>query len=170
MISCTAISFSQGIDCKYLSTIIYLKVNPEINEEIRRFFRLKKQRKGSSVNLSISDKVAFWDIAPFKEEITDTLEKYGLTQEILKNESLYEQKYGFETITQVNLSKILPKSEGPLKVYFSKPVGNTLIVEITNIEYKSNLPLRFGKGFRILFFFSEEGLIEGVRTSTAIYN
>ena len=170
MIFCTTISFTQEIDCKYLSTIIYLKVNPEINEEIRQFFRLKKQRKGSSVSLNISDKIVFWDIEPFKEDIAETLEPYGLTQDVLKDESLYEQKFGFETITQVSLSQILPKSESPLKVYFSKPVGNTLIVEITNIEYKSNLQVRFGKGFRILFLFNDEDLIEAVHTSTSIYN
>ena len=98
------------------------------------------------------------------------MEPYGLTQDVLKDESLYEQKFGFETITQVSLSQILPKSESPLKVYFSKPVGNTLIVEITNIEYKSNLQVRFGKGFRILFLFNDEDLIEAVHTSTSIYN
>ncbi len=167
---CSSTSFSQEIDCNYLSSIIYLKVNHEINDQIRQFFRIKPKRKGDDLNFSVSNKIIFWDIEPFKKDIFEIWQNYGFQSETLKEEGGYRQKYSFETFTNDNLNKILPKNEESLHLYFSRPIGNTLIVEITNIGLDDNLSIRFGKGFRILFFFNDEGLVERVFSSTFVYN
>lgn len=158
----------QELDNKYLLSIIYLRSNLEINKEIKEFFKKDISKKAKYVPFHISDEITFIDIETFKDSILEFDDEFDAG--ILETKGVFEKQYGFKTYKLEILKNLLPVSAGDLTLYFSKPIGNTLVMELTNFHMSANSGIKFGKGFRIIFQFNERGTIENVYKKTFIYN
>jgi len=159
---------SQEIDNKYLLSIIYLRSNLEINKEIKEFFKKDISKNAKYVPFHISNEICYIDIEIFKDSILEFDSKFDAAIIVSKRD--FEKEYGFTTFKLEILKNLLPVSDGDLTLYFSKPIGNILVMEFTNFHMSANSGIKFGKGFRILFQFNERGTIENVYRKTFIYN
>ncbi len=155
----------QELDNKYLLSIIYLKSNTEINKEIKAFFKKDIPKNVKNVPFHVSDEIIFLDIETFKDSLLEFYDNIDTI--ILESQRAFEEH---KTYRLEILKSLLPVSADDLILYFSKPVGNILVAELTNFDMSANSGIKFGKGFRILFLFNEMGNIEKVYTKTFIYN
>jgi len=162
-------ALSQEFDNKYLLSIIHLELNNDLREEIRNFFKRDIPKKSHTIPFHISDKIVFIDFTPFKEEIF-TINDFPIDLEILKTRGAFREKYKFESFSSEALGDLLPIKPNNLILYFSKPIGNVLAVELTDFEMRLPNNIKFGKGFRILFLFNEKGLIEKYFWKAFLYN
>jgi len=112
--------------------------------------------------------ICYIDIEIFKDSILEFDSKFDAAIIVSKRD--FEKEYGFTTFKLEILKNLLPVSDGDLTLYFSKPIGNILVMEFTNFHMSANSGIKFGKGFRILFQFNERGTIENVYRKTFIYN
>lgn len=150
-------SFSQEIDTKYLLSIIYLQNDKVLNDKVKSTFKKEIKRK-KSVHFEIADKISFIDTRAFEKELKK--ENINLTKD-LKNTK-------FEAFDN-SFKDLLSNDENGIKIHFSKPIDNILILELSSKDLNS-LPIKLGKSILVLFIFNEKGFIEKTYTKSIINN
>ena len=137
---------SQEVESKYLKSIIFLQSNEEIGKEIKNIYK-KEFKEYCSIPFQISKKISFQEIGVFE----DYLEKN------INIDQFYKENY-FESFDN-NLSELLPRRKKSIKIHFSKPVGNLLLIELSPKEL-SGSPFKFGTTIKVLLFFDDKGRIK----------
>ena len=167
ILSMINISLSQTLEQKNLISIIYLQSNSDLNNEIESVFK-KSLKKGDRITYQISNKLNFIDVDVFKEDLMCCIEGLAFDFELLNNRDAFRNKFQFES--EVNtFSELLPNRQGSLIAHFSKPIGNLLVIELSDRDF-SSLPFKQGKALKIIFLFDDKGLVDKVFTKTLIYN
>jgi len=157
------------IDSKYLTALIYLKTNSDINKEIKKFKNqwLKKEKvKNNNVEqFNISKFISYLPIPDLKIELNDN---YSRT-----DSKLHREKYYFDLEENILLQKLIPNSQSQLYLLFSKPIDNYLIAEfminitgneIDMVKYKD------GPTMHLLFVFEENNIVKEVFISRSYYH
>lgn len=165
----------QKVSPKYLTTLIYLKTDKEINQKIRNFNNkwLKKQKikKNECVDFNLSKYVSYMPIPDLNYEVDYA--KYTDSDSLVDNNKSHREKYNFELQEVPEFKKLVPNTESKLYLLFSKPIDNYLIVEFmiktSNHEIDMST-LKRGPALHLLIFFDDNGLVEKVYTSGSYYN
>jgi len=158
---------SQTIDQKNLVSIIHLESNENLKKEIASFFKIKFSKK-TNINYQISKKVSFINIEMFKNELKCCYENLSFDYKELDQKGKFKEKYFFES-EENSFQKVLPANSNGLIIHFSKPIGNLLIVELSNHDFDLS-PIKLGKGLQIIFLFNNEGFVDRVFTKALIHN
>lgn len=154
------IASAQNLDDKYLLSVIYLKSNKELSQEVVAFFKKDIPKKESEIPFHISDRITFLKIEPFKNDLIDSQIEFTIN----------DKRDEFESFSDSLISQILPADKNNLILNFSKPIDNILVLELTNFDIEATKGARFGRGFRILFSYGQDGLIDKAFWKTFIYN
>ena len=139
--------------------MLYIKSDEKLVHEIRGFFKKDIARKEFGVPFRISDRIIATDLRPFKDDLENGDE---IMQSILSRD--------FKPYSNTTLPDLLPMNQSSLILYFSEPIDNYLVVELTDSSIEKTEGVRFGKGFKMLFLFDERGLIKNVYSKALIYN
>lgn len=160
---------SQEFDNKYLISIIYIKSNDALKDEIRSFFKKDIPKKSSEISFHVSDKITFIDVYPYRDEIAPILNsKLGFS--VFDSKEGFKKNYMFEPVESGYMKELLPTSSQNLTLQFSKPIDNFLVAELMNFDSNKTNGIKFGKGLRMLFVFNKKGLVDRVYTKSFIYN
>jgi len=168
---CNINAFSQEIDKKYNTAVLFIQTNERMKDSIEYFLRenkmIKRRQEFTFNSFTISDEINFIDLEPFinKLKFEDAVSKNLLDD--------YRKKYQFQMYTIQELKLLSSINNSRIRLFFSKPIGNILVAEFVymmNIEgnYKTNTI--FGKGCRLAFIFNDENKINKVLYSSIIYN
>jgi hypothetical protein len=164
--------FSQdttSINSKYLTSLIYLKTNSEINQQIKKFQEnwLKKEKLGKyeNVDFNISKYITYLPIPYIEVALNDNYLQ-------IDNKS-HREKYYFD-LEEIEIFKdLIPNRQSKIYLLFSKPFDNYLVAEFvinsTNIEIDM-VDHKKGPAMHLLFIFDEMGIVKRVYTSYSYYN
>lgn len=153
--------FSQDTEIKYLTAIIYLQNNKLIQDELRKEFK-KKISNECIINFEVSEKISFIGIDVF-DDYFDNLDNSSI------NIETFYKDYFFESIENP-LNNLLHNGEKSIKIHFSKPVKNFLLVELSIKDYGENSMPKFGKSIKVILFFDENNRIQKSLFETFINN
>jgi len=153
-------SIAQEIDSKYLVSITYIQNNNKLNKEILKTFKRKFSKK-KSINFEISKKISFIGISSFEDRLKE--------KNYLLNADDFYKKNNFKPIDNYFNSLLSNYDTNSIKIHFSKPIDNTLIVELSPRDLQMT-SLKLGSVIKILFLFTEKGLIKNVFMNTLMYN
>lgn len=148
------------LDKKYLTALIYVKTNNEIKDKIIKF--QKHWTKGKRKD--------------FKNEESFNLSKYivylpipTIDQNDIK---LLENKY-FDATEVKGIDKLIPVNNSKFYLFFSKPISNNLIAEISLLSSGNEvdaLSQKQGPAMNIMFVFDEDDIVQKVYVSSSYYN
>jgi len=147
------------IDEKFVYAINFIKETEEIKTALRQAKVIKKKYRCSNLSFAIADSIHFIN----GSEFADT----GIS--LFTSGKKYREKYSF--LPFANSFSKLGYDDSECAVIFSKPIKNTLILEIVPVyQLKSvfNKP-RLGVGFKILLLF-EKGVIQSYHYRVIEYN
>lgn len=148
------------LDRKYLTALIYLKSNVDIKDQILTF--QKKWTKSKKKDITTDDSF--------------NLSKYIVYLPIPKiNQSdikLLENKY-FETLEIKAFNKLVPANKSKFYLFFSKPISNYLIAEISLLSLGNEMDAlshKQGPAMNIMFVFDEDDIVQKVYISHSYFN
>lgn len=164
--------FSQEItqiDSKYLTALIYLKTNNNINKEIKKFRKhwIKKEKvKSNNIEeFNISKYISYLPIPKIEG---------NLDEDSLKIDSkLHREKYYFDLEENILFNKLIPKSNSKIYLLYSKPVKNYLIAEFMINITGSEIDMvthKDGPAMHLLFIFDENNIVKNVYISRSYYH
>lgn len=177
LLVCSKAVFAQvsNEENKFLTTLLYLKTNKEINNTIRNYFKrdLKKTkfRKDDFLLFNVSETIYYQPIIDFKDKFDNV--KYDLEKERIEDRSAYKEKYNFETFKSSLLGKVMPKTASPLCLSFSKPTERYLLAEFSANNFcsgDSETNVRRGTFLHLLILFDDDGAIEKIHSIGFHYN
>ena len=160
---------NKQINTKYLSALLYLKTNNNINEEIRKFKKQWSKKEKSKKN-TIEDFILLPYISylPFPDINLD------LKKLKLKDKQQHREKYHFDLERNTLFNELIPNtSDSKVCLLFSKPVDNYLIAEfiIKTTDDESDLvKFKTGPAMQLLFIFNENDIVTEVYISRGYYN
>ncbi len=154
--------FGQDIDDnKYVSAITFLKQNKELKKELRKAKFISRRQMCSDLNFIIADSLFFLSSSEFSNT--------GIS--LFKSSEKYDEEYFFKPLYAGDL-KNLEYLNFNCAVIFSKPVQNTLILEIVPVsQLKSAFTKpRLGTGIKVLLVFENNDSVESYFYETIAYN
>jgi len=155
-------------ECKYLSVITYLRTNVEINDRIKMFFPGIVKKKEKFIEFNLYDLIGFLGIVGMQKQI---LEKGFLFDGDSLNAVSFSKKYFFMPIKSEFLTGLKwENNSAKLFLSFSKPVGNYLMVELTDFDPELTGGRKFGNAMQFFFKFSSSGVIEDKLYAGSAYN
>ena len=159
----------EAVDNKYLQAIIYLKINKDINDKMKKAYPSFTDKKSKFVELNISNRIEYLDIYHFQSDLRK--DNCGIDSIYIEDIHAHEEEYSFPPFYDERFRKIIPPNKGKLYLIFSKPIDNYLIARIIfdspeALGHQTNV----GKVMPIFFKFDEEGLIEKVFYTFYAYN
>lgn len=157
-----------SINNKYLLSLIYLKTDYQINQQIKNVFPELVKKKDKVIEFKLRDEIWFLNIHLFQRQLNK--QNYGLDSAIINNWRFFEKEYYFKPFRVESLKKIIRPSDSKIILTFSKPFGNYLLAEMLDSRLLSSEARKFGKSMMFLFIFNSEGLIENVLHSSTHYN
>lgn len=159
----------------YLSSLLYLKTNEEVNSKIKAFAKkwLKKEKipKDKIIEFNLSNDISFLTIFDFKDKIDYSVSK--IDEDLVENIGLYNKEYFFEPFEYPLFKKIIPRNSSKLFLIFSKPTDNYLLAEFLIKDVNNDnqfLKTKQGPSLQLLFVFDEENTIIQFYTSGTYYN
>lgn len=151
-------------ECKYLTVLIYMQTNTQVNEQVKLFFPRQTKKKDKYVEFNLSALISFVSISNLQER----LEKYMTSDTLLNDSRSFYKKYYFDSFKSEFLENLMEQTDSKLFLTFSKPINDFLLAEINDFEpYGSR---RFGKGMTVFFKFDKTGLVQSVEFGGAAYN
>jgi len=166
--NCTFSQNKTSVDLKYLTAIIYLKTNPQINNEIKKFEEkwLTKQTNPECISdFNLSESIMYLPIP----EINLT----SLESNLKISHKLHREQYYFDSEKVENLKNIIPNRKSKLYLLFSKPIDNYLIAEFLINSTNNELDLiihKKGPVMHLVFIFDETGAVKKALISYSYYN
>ncbi len=145
------------IEPKYLSALLYLRTNTEINEKIKETFYKNPNKAPDYINFNLSNRITFLkiDLVEYDDE------RY--------NPKTFKESYFFEPYLSKELRGLVESDESDFFLTFSKPVDNILMSELTTFNPEV-LSIKMGLAMPILFIFDEYNKVEMVITNVITYN
>lgn len=157
------------LDKKYLTALIYLKTNNEIKDKIIKFQKhwTKGKRKDfkNDDNFNLSKYVVYLPIPSSNQN--DSIPTF-----LSRNNKLLENKL-FETLEIKAFNKLVPVNKSKFYLFFSKPISNYLITEISLLSSGNEvdaLSHKQGPAMNIMFVFDEDDIVQKVYVSSSYYN
>lgn len=155
-------------ECKYLTVLLYLHTNDIFLEKSKNFYPNFIKKKANCIKFNIDQTIRFIDFQTFENQLKN---KNYISQEFIKSNKLYYEKYFFEPFESNFLKNIVSANKSNLFITFSKPIENYLLIEISHINPELNPTGRkTGKSMFVFFKFHSDGKIEDVLYSGAVYN
>jgi len=156
----------KNLDSKYLTALIYLKTNSEINQKIkdyREHWLKNKKSKNNIESFNISKYISYLSIPNIKEEL-----------DIFKIDSKkHREKYYFDIEENILFNELLPNINSKIYLLFSKPIDNYLIAEFMINSSNNEIDMvthKTGPAMHLLFVFGENNIVKDVYVSYSYYN
>lgn len=157
------------LDSKYLTALIYLKTNSNVNNEIKKFRQhwLKKEKnRENTEDFNLSKYVSYLPVPTLKKIVNS----HNII-EIDKNE--HRIKYYFDMYENELFNELFPKNQSKIYLLFSKPIDNYLVAEfmINSTGEEIDLSLnKQGPAMHVLFIFGENGIVKDAYIASSYYN
>ena len=151
-----------SLDNKFLTALLYLKTNKDINQKLVGFHNKwisgKKLKKNQIVNFNLSEYVTYLPLPDIDIEV-DQLVNNGQDK--------------FESEHHKLFKNLIPKNSSKIYLIFSKPQSNYLVAEFVINLTNNEIDLvdnKTGPAIHLFFLFDENNCVDKVFTSSSYYN
>lgn len=151
-----------SLDNKFLTALLYLKTNNDINQKLvgfhNKWISEKKLKKNQIVNFNLLEYVCYLPIPDLNIEVDQLVNRTQKKFEI-EHHKLFDG--------------LVPKSSSKIYLIFSKPQSNYLVAEFVINSSGQEIDLidnKTGPAFHLLFLFNEYDCVDKVFISYSYYN